>query len=490
MSLKRDLAKSNIFFTVGRIVSAVIAFFFSFILARLLQPYNFGLYSFALVVVGFFTIFTDLGLNSVVTRFAAEYMSRKDAGRTKSLLITILKYKIIIIMATGGFICLFPEQISSFIFNKPEAGFIVFLSGTILMVNSLFSFLHNVFSGMKNFAFVSVLQISESALKFVIVLTLVVSGMSVEGSLYGLIATYLILVVVSTLVFYRKYGSLIEARKGEIEKSILMKFGAWVLIATVLASLDAIIDQFMISMMLPVEEIGFYRIAYTWMWSAIFVVPIAGQVMYPYFSSAENREQLSSMFFRSVRYSCMFIFPIAFLLSAYSTPLILFLYKESFIKAASPLSILAFASIPITLSMILTTYFNGVKKPEIVTKIISVMIFVNIVLNYLLIGLYGITGASIAILTVKTIETAAMLFLVVRFERMTFRASAIIKPLMASLLMYYASVLFLPLVTNYFTLAFYAILSLALYSIVMLIIGGIDREDISMIRRGIKPIKK
>jgi O-antigen/teichoic acid export membrane protein len=122
MSLKREIAKANVFFTIGRITSAIIAFFFSIILARLLQPHNFGLYSFYVVVASFFILFTDFGMNSTLTRFVANYIGKGKYRKASTLTKLIFKYKIILTLATGVLISIFSNQISTFIFNKPKRG--------------------------------------------------------------------------------------------------------------------------------------------------------------------------------------------------------------------------------------------------------------------------------------------------------------------------------------------------------------------------------
>lgn len=486
MSLKKEIVKANLIFTSGRLISVVIGFFFSIILARMLQPYNFGLYSFSLFVANFFIVFSDFGLASISTRFVSNYLGKKKYGKIKELVGLVLKYKIIFVFTTGLLISLLSNQISTFIFNKPEAGFVVFLSGFVLISVSLFDFFRSLFLGLKNFTAVSSLNILENAFKFVIIIGLVLLGMAVTGAILGLIITYLGLVLISLIIIYKKYDFIISAKKSKVNKRILLTFGSWVFITSIAATIYTLVDQFMISMMLPVEDIGFYRIALAWTWMIIYLVPIAAQVLYPYFSGTENKRQLKSIFGESLRYSSMFIFPLAFLLSAFSQNLILFFYEEAFLPAAYPLSVTAFTSILMVFSMVLSSYFNGIKRPDIFTKVVLAMILLNVIMNYFLIQSLGMFGAALATFSVKLIQILILFSIIILSEKIRVKFSVIMKPLISSVIMYYIASLFLPYVTDYVTLFVFGILSLLIYFGIMFLTGGIKREDLLFIKKGFR----
>ncbi len=196
------------------------------------------------------------------------------------------------------------------------------------------------------------------------------------------------------------------------------------------------------------------------------------------------------MFFNSLRYTSIFIFPMAFLLSAYSRPFILFLYKEPFMPAASVLSILAFVSILSLLYGIVGSYFAGIKRPDITTKILSGTIILNVIMNYFLIQLYGIIGAAMATFISSLINFIIFFSIAVLIQKMMFKLAIILKPLIAAGITYYITIFFLPNVTNYFTLALYGILSLMIYFVIMLLIKGVIKQDLNYLKGGLNVIFK
>jgi len=481
-TLKREIGSANIYFAAGRIISLFIGFFSSVILARLLGSYSFGLYSFCLTIVTFFVIFTDFGLMSTLVRFLANYMSKERYGKAGALARMVFKYKAFLGIVVGFLISALSHPIAGFVFNKPEAWFMVFLAGFVIIARSFYGFFYSLFSGLKDFKYVSLVQSLQMLFKFIFAVVLVLLGFEAFGAIVGVTLSFLAVIVLSVLLIIRKYGFILKKPKASIEKRALLSFSAWVFVGSIAGTIFSLTDQMMISAMLPIENVGFYGIAITWKAAIVSLVPIASSVLYPYFSGAKNKEQLNMMFFNSLRYGAIFVFPLAFVLSAYAEPFILFLYKEPFLQAASVLRILTFISIFSVLWGILMQYFNSIKRPDIATKVFSGVIVLNIILNYFLIQLYGIVGAAISTLFCGFIILIILFSITIFVKKLVFKPAIILNPLIASGAVYLVSLYFLPYVTNYFNLAFYGALSLVVYFVIMLMIRGITKEDLIQFR--------
>jgi O-antigen/teichoic acid export membrane protein len=404
-------------------------------------------------------------------------MGKKDHKVASSLFRWVFKYKFIMTMIIGVLILVFSDGIAGTFFGKPEAGFVVFFSGGVLIFMSFFEFLKSLFLGLKNFKVSGLMQILENVVKFVVVMGFVLLGMSISGVLWGLIISYVVLTALCVFVVYKKYGFLISGPGSGIDKKSLTYFSIWVFIGSIVNTFYGFADQLVVSTLLSVESLGFYKIAQSWMWAVIYMVPIASQVIYPYFSGSEDKKQLKLMLMNSVKYSAIFVFPLALIMSVFAQPLITFLYKEAYVSSVEPLTILSVASIFMVFSMLLTSFFTGIEKPSIPTKIMVVLIFLYFPISYVLTMLYGILGASIALLAIKIIETFALAF--VAYSREDFRVSLhmITKPLMSSLIVFLLAVVFLPSVTNYMTFAFYGLVLILVYLSIMLLIGGLKKEE-------------
>jgi O-antigen/teichoic acid export membrane protein len=475
----KEVAQSNVIFTASNILSTAIAFVFSIVLANLLGDYAYGLYSFCLTIVAFFAIFHDFGMGSIIVRFVSNYMGRGEKGMAGGVIRYVTKFKLSLVLFWGIVLTAFPDFIASAVFNKPETSIIVFLSGSVLVVDAVVEYLNGVFTAFKNFKYVSFMVALNKVLRFVVVIGLVFLGAGAVGAIYGLIISGVMLVGVS-LILLRRYSGVLAARAARIDKRILFVFGAWVFIGAMTTSIYTITDSFMISILMSVESMGFYKIATTWMFTLVSIIPISAVVMFPYFSGTESRDKLKSMLSLSIKYASMIAFPLALIVSVFSGPLIMFLYKDIFLPAAPVLAILAFASLPLVFGSIITSYFSGINRPDIPTKIILIMLVVNVVLNYFFIMNYGILGAAIATVISKFSEMG-MLFSVGALKfGIGFRKSYIMKPLAASIIVYGVGTLIQ--VNSLVELVAYGIGLLGMYIVVLFAFRGIRKDDLMLMK--------
>jgi len=84
----KGLAIKNSFYQFStNFVAKIGGLFFTIILARLLMPELFGLYSLAIATIFIFISFTDLGIGSAIITFVSRYLSRGRKGKAKGHLV-------------------------------------------------------------------------------------------------------------------------------------------------------------------------------------------------------------------------------------------------------------------------------------------------------------------------------------------------------------------------------------------------------------------
>lgn len=477
MSLRIEVAKNNIIFMAGNIVAALLSFIFSVVVARLLLTEQFGLFSFALVVMGFFTVFIDLGISSTLIRFMVEYIERKEDSRLGSLLCFFFKFRMALTLIVAMIMVTFSEQIAALIFNKSGEGLFITFAAGLLIVTSAFDFLNMVFIGFKNFKNMVVLRLSERILRLVFVVSLVLAGLKAAGAISGIILSSFVVMLVG-FIFMRKYWHVFRAKGPAFEKGLLARFGFWVFIGAILSSFYIMTDAIMISILRPIAEVGFYSIALSWMTLVTYIVPISSVVMYPYFSSLKKSRNFD-VIASSLKYTLIFMLPIGFIMSGFAVPIITIFYKAPFAPAASALSLLSLVSIFLVTSPLFIGYFYGIGKPKIPAAVITTAFMLNITLNYLMINAFGIWGAAAATLISRIIEAAIFICIITLVMKLGFRWKDMIKPIIASLMIY--AIAFMMPISNLLQLVAYGILLLGVYTAIMVAVGGIKRGDISLI---------
>jgi O-antigen/teichoic acid export membrane protein len=488
MGIKSEILQSNIIVSSGKNISAVIALLFSVVMGRMLGPYDYGLFSFCMVVVSFSLIFTNLGINMTLTRFISSSIGQNEFFKAGGIVRLLFKYKVFLTILISFIILLFPDYLAANIFNKPEAANIVFFAGFVLIFHSFFDFFYDFFLGVKNFYTYSIIHVSQQFFKFIFATILVYLGFGVTGAIYALFISYILILVYVIFTIKSKHNFVFSSKKIKTKKKALFNFGIWVFLSTVVGGAYGIVDQVMISMLLGVTDIGYYRISVSWMFAITYLLPISAYAMYPYFSSSQDKKILASMVQKSIKYAAMFVFPAAFLLSAFSTIFIQFLYGENFLEAGSILRILSFVAIPLMMTILIATFFSGIKRPDVVGKITSILILLNVLLNYFMIPLYGAEGAAIATLISKSLELAILLWVLRVVIKIKFSVSNLWRPLVSALGGYLLISLFS--FHSIIESLFFGIVFVIVYSLLMYIVGGIAEEELNYLRKGFQLAKK
>lgn len=477
MKLQHDILKSSSYVFVARMLSAVLGFFLSIIVARVLQPYEFGLYAFAISAAALFITFSDFGISTTMVRFVSNFQSKKQYGKAKSVLYFMTKYKLLLVFSIGLLMCLFSSQIASNFYNKPELTLMTFLAGFILITQTLFTYSLNIFRALKDFRASAISDVAHAILKIVFVVSLAVIGFQAYGAVVGLIISYAAVMIYVIYYVSKKHGDILGAKKSHVDVKILRKFTFWAGITTILIALVNSIDKTIISIFLPIQNVGFYSIGLTWASALTVATPITSFVLFPYFSLHVSGKTLSSMLQKSIKYGIMSILPLAAVVSLFSPSIIPILYKSSYDAAIPVLSILVLSSVLYVLNGIFNVFFESVKRPDIVSKIYLIIIALNIILDYVVVVPFGITGVAYVCLSLTILQFIA-LYIIAVYKNMTkFKLLDMLKPIIACTIACYAFSFFQTAVTI-FRLCVYGVSFFAIYFLVMFVIKGIVKDDV------------
>ncbi|MBM3304200.1 MAG: hypothetical protein FJY76_03810, partial [Candidatus Aenigmarchaeota archaeon] len=231
MGARTEVAKSNIIFIIGSMGAAILAFVFNVMAANILQPEQFGLFSFTLVVMGFFLVFTDLGISSTITKFTASYLSKNDFGRVRFLLGFFLKVRMLLAAAIAAFMLLLAPQVAAFFGEPSHAAFIRYSAG-LLLASVLLDFVNIALGGFKRFKALSALKLFEKTARIIIVLLFVgFAGAAAFGAVAGVAVSALLAGIVGFFVL-RGSRSVFSAEPRPMESRLVLNFGFWVMISS------------------------------------------------------------------------------------------------------------------------------------------------------------------------------------------------------------------------------------------------------------------
>ncbi|MBW6440675.1 flippase [Patescibacteria group bacterium] len=375
---------------VGRIIQIIVGLLVGVYIVRYLGPSQYGLLNYAIAFVGLFSPIASLGLDGIIVRELV-----KTPQKMNELLGTVFFLKLVgVILMFGGVIagmCFLGND------NFTNILIIIIASSYIFQAFNVVDF--NFQATVKS-RYVIKAQMMQLVISSFFKLFLIWS----QASLLWFAAASLIDVITLTIGLLWQYkknvGRVFAWRfRLKIAKSLLKD--SWPLILSGIAiTLYMKIDQIIIKVMLGNEEVGFYAVAVR-LSEVWYFIPIAAiSSLFPAIINAKKKSEelyhlrLQQLYDLMVWIAVAIALPVTFL----SPFIIKTLYGDSYLPAASVLSIYIWAGVFVFLGVVSSQWLIA----ENFTKISFLGTFVgatiNLILNFILIPKYGINGAAIATL--------------------------------------------------------------------------------------------
>jgi stage V sporulation protein B len=373
-------------------VSKLGSLLFTVIIARLLMPELFGLYSLAFSTILLFATISDFGISNSLVKFVSKELSKKNFKKAKSFLSYFWKIKWILIAILAFALAASAKLISDVIYNKPI--FLALIAGLLyVLFYGVMIFLQAILQSLNKFKNIlfgeTIFQVSRLALISLAVLLCIKYSISNSLTLF-----FIFLALGSSYLFVSLFLWFYQTRKTELVQTVnsdippkqKKKVNRFILaLSTTFVSgiFFSYIDRIMLGHFVAAEFIGYYTIAISFVSAASALTGI-GSVLLPIFSGTESA-RLERGVRKSVSAFLIFSIISILLIIAFANPLISIIYGNAYLPAANLLRLLSLFFLAFPLSGIYATYFISKGKPKAVAWFSIISTLVNIALNYVLI---------------------------------------------------------------------------------------------------------
>lgn len=389
---------------------------------RYLGPHDFGLLSYSLAFIAFFSWLSDLGLRQITVRELTKYPEKKD-----QILCTVFVLKLIGAILS---VLLIATSIS---YLKPDDDLLrlVIWLASLSYILQTFSVIDLFFQSRvlsKYTAMASACSIvATSALKIYFIVAKYSVVYFAMATLFDLLVTGILLTV-----FFISTGSSIRAwRFNPSLAAELLKYAWPLMISTFLISIHMRVDQVMIERMLSIEQLGVYSVAVRLSEFWFFIPGIAVSTMMPYFVSL--REIDYDLYARRFQQILSFMFWMGAVVGVFTVlvgrSLLSFLYGEAFEGAYWALVFNIWSGIFVAqgLASSLWLITENLQIYRLYVQIAAVAI--NLAANGMLIPVIGISGAAISTLLTHFISAWVLGFVFVKTRSMTSMMIAGVSPM-------------------------------------------------------------
>jgi O-antigen/teichoic acid export membrane protein len=456
---------------IGNVGTVLLSFPLAIFLARILGPTEFG--TFNLLQNLAFTALTisSLGITDACLFHVSRANKRNDkilySGNALFLTTTFALIATIVIFALSDHIGVF--------YGISGLGFLVRFFSVEILLGGITNIFLSALLGFGLFRSNAVMKLANIAFRIMSVTMALYLGLL--GATAGRMFAWVISVGIMIFLFYKLFSFNIERKK----VYQLIRYGMPRYVSYLLS---------IVMKQLPIFLIAIYGVLYVGIFSAAnrivttislgtgAVTSVGIQRIAVKFGKGEDPE---NMIYKVTKYTFYLAAIMAFAVIPFSRQVVNLVYTESYIAATIPVIILSVSTLVQSSISGLNAYLLGIGKPKDVTTILSVIAISTFVGSIFLIPAYKVTGACIAIFISSVLGVFASLIISAKYK-VTIPWKPIMRGIIAGSLMSFVLYIIVSLLDTIPAVILSAFAGTAVFFGALYLVGGIEKDDIELMR--------
>lgn len=403
---------------IASIANIIIALPITIILGRYLGAGDLGLYRMVATLFGIAMLFAAVGIPAAIIKYVAEYQDdeKKVCRIISSGVFASIMLGFIFFVA----LFYFSNDLAN-IFDMPELDELIQVLSFVFpfsLVGSTLLATLNGFRRMKTHAYATIIQ---SMLMLCATVLLIYIGYGVLGVVIGIVISsigsclYLVWIL-------KKYLIKLTISQFADNSKMMLLFGGQTVIANSVNMINYQADTLMVGYFLTKADVGFYGVAVVFA-KLLWLIPDSIQrITYPMISEYHGKkmhETVRQVVTLTMKYTACISIIIGTSMLIYAKPIIIMVFGDSFIESVPPFYILIIGTMIFGIVKSVNSLFASIGRVDLFAKMPAVAAIFNIVLNLLLIPIYGITGAAMATMASLLIYVIFMMYYMKKLLKIT-----------------------------------------------------------------------
>lgn len=393
--LNNKTLKDSSLILSGNLISQIVSMFVTIIVSRSLSVIDYALYSILNNISSFVTDMADMGMNSAITKFVAEYRLKGEIKKENQLIRYALKRKLINLIIVFFVLTIGARPIAAHWLHDDTLFFCVYLVIVTTAFSLFVTALRAVLQGRQEFKkyFITVVTWSfiwcgsimfiEAIGRLTIFSSVLSSALS--GSINLVLCIYLVHLNIHESIPFIKIDKCVKKK--------FNNFGYWMLLWALFAILQSKLDVFMLATFTTSEEVSYYDIAAKMTKPILMLISSYAQVLNPQFASIPKlkiRKKINSIIKPTILISigivaCIFLVE----------PIIQIIFGHKYDMAIFPARLLFIAILFYVWTVPFNSALYALDKAYIFTLAAFIGLIVTAIGDYLLLSDYGAIGAAI-----------------------------------------------------------------------------------------------
>lgn len=402
-SLQHKAIRSGVWVGLSSAGVAVLSFARSIVLARLLTPEIFGLMAVCSVAIRMIEIFTVTGIGAALIHRQQRFEDARDTAFTLMVLRGI---------GLSLLACLIAPWAAAF-YDQPILSSLVTVVGISLILTGCQNINMIALQKELDFKRLTYLDQATAVLNFFVSVGLAYTLRSVWALVYAQLAA----AAITTILSYVMLPGRVRFRFDSSIAKELFQYGKFVAGLGIVVFLTRELDNLAIGKLLGMEALGYYVVAYTLAnIPSTYLSTVLAKVLFPMFSKLQaDMVGLGAEYGRGVRLVTAVVVPLSVGIVVLAPEIVAALYDARWAPAVAPLQILAGFGCFRALWMLNGYLYNAIGKPKIDFYVNGARLIVMGALLYPMTVLYGIIGASFAVMLPMAVQFVAGIALSQRF---------------------------------------------------------------------------
>jgi O-antigen/teichoic acid export membrane protein len=489
---KRDnikkLAAGGGLLILGSFTSKAIMYFYRLVTANKLGSAEYGLLNLGLAVFWISLTFTQLGLKGGLNRKVSHYFGKDEKEKVFSVIWSSLKISLPWSIIYSVILFLSAEILAVKVFNKPGMTTIIQVMAIAIPFQTLYSQLESVSEAMKDVKYIAFVdKVFRSLFITLTTIAVLYAGFGLTSTIYiqaiGAIISGLLMAVLVQRKVIPVFSNITRMEKRETTD--LVTYSYPLLFSGIMGMVMTWTDTLLLGVMRSASTVGVYNAAYPTAQMLTVIAGGFGSLLFPvvseHYSKGEKKEaiEISST---AIKWIFTSSFPLLLVMVVFARPLLRLLFGTDYTSGATAMAILGSAYFLQSLGNHGSIFIKSEDRTKIVFYNSVIAAALNIILNVLLIPIYGQTGAALATAFSGTLVTVIAVIEAYRFfDVQPYRLKKLLPPALAGIIS--ASAVYFTIKSMYKTTPELALIPAGiafggLYVVLYIALGGLDKEDL------------
>ncbi len=479
------IVKGAVFSFVATLTKWLRAIVVSIVIARMLGPEQYGVYTLVVWVMLVAGMFVNLGFTTTTSKYLSEFKGKNAEDHVVGTVNFVLKLEIIlglivtaVVMATSPYL--------AGLFSQGEYKHLFLIAAIGIFPTAIFDICSYVFIGLQQFKSLALATFATSMLAVVLIPVALMLGFGLTGLIIiNLLVAFIGLIYV--LFLLKKEVPLKAFVQAKLKSDVAAKITKYNIYILGIIFFDFVVNQrteiFFLGYFRTPQEVAYYSVAFGLASAAMTILPGSlTNVLMPIMSEAygkNDESKLKKLFLESTRYLMILAVPITIGGIALAAPIMNVVYGLDYAQAIPALMCLFIPACAMSIGTGGSSLQYGIERQGFILKLGIVLAVINIVLDLCLIPRYGVMGAVLANSAAQITGITISQIFTCKLLKVRWPAIHFVKVVIASAAMIPFILLAKFVLGDILSLMFGFIAGIVAYAVSVILIKAVNREDVT-----------